>query len=129
MNLHVTLSQSARMWRVPPSILAGIRFVSTMAPLVHRPKPSPQQCLGAQRGLARANVANRGMNLLRDIFSSMDRAGRFSAEDRAILQKLAGTTIWSYWYEQHITRGDVVSVLPYCCVDGQVCYLCDLDLQ
>ena len=128
-HLHVTLSQTARMWRVPPSILAGIRFVATMAPLSHRPKPSAQQSLGAHRGSARADVANRGMNLLRDIFSGMEQANRLSTVDRIFCQSLVDKLIWPLWYEQHVTRGDVVLVRPYCCVLGQVCYLCDPELQ
>ena len=127
-HLHVTLSQTARMWRVPPSTLAGIRFVATMAPLSHRPKPSAQQSLGAHRGSARADVANRGMNLLRDIFSGMEQANRLSTAGRIFCQELVDRPLWPLWYEQHVTRGDVVLVLPYCCVNGQVCYLCDPEL-
>ena len=129
MHLHVTLSQTTRMWRVPPSILAGIRFTSTMAPLAHRPRLGAQQSLGAHRGQARADVANRGMNLLRGIFRSMEQAGRLSAENRAIFQQLVGERIWPFWYEQHVTRGDVVLVRPWCCVHDQFCPLCDPDFQ
>jgi len=126
-NLHTTLSQTGRMWRVPPSVLAGVRFVSTMAPLLHRPISSPQHCLGAQRGLARANVANHAVNTVRDVFSTLELKG-FTTGGRAKLQELAGSIIWQYWYEQQISVLPPL-YLPYCCVNGQVCYLCDLDLH
>jgi len=133
-DLHVTLSQTTRMWRTPPSELAGLHFLATVAPLAHRPKPSAQQSLGAQREMARAKVANRCKNTLRVFFKKLETDKNVNANGRAILQLLAGTVIWEYWFEQTVVTGEVVLfrpplvrslVRPYCCVDGQLCPLCD----